>query len=86
MLTFEDCVGHSGLTEDEIAAISEHEHVPEMVACELGSSLLRTRAGVHTIRRYMEDDIVMAELSHKAQKARHWQQTLHQFVGTHGGR
>ena len=32
MLSYEDCVGLSELTEEEIRAISEHEHIPEVVA------------------------------------------------------
>ena len=37
MLTIEDCIGLSGLTEDEIAAVAEHEHLPAMLALEMGS-------------------------------------------------
>ena len=35
MLTYQDCVGMCELTEDEIRAIAEHEHLPELVALEL---------------------------------------------------
>ena len=45
MLTIEDCIGLSGLTEDEIAAVAEHEHLPTMLALEMGSYLCRTAAG-----------------------------------------
>ena len=41
MLTFEDCVGLCGLSAEEIAAIARHEHLPEIVALELGASLAR---------------------------------------------
>ena len=30
MLTIQDCIELSGLSEEEILAIAEHEHVPEM--------------------------------------------------------
>jgi hypothetical protein len=30
MLTMQDCIELSDLTEDEILAIAEHEHLPEM--------------------------------------------------------
>ena len=36
MLTLEDCIGLSGLDEEEILAIAEHEHIPEMAALEMG--------------------------------------------------
>ena len=34
MLTYEDCVELSDLTEEEIEAIAQHEHLPEMAALE----------------------------------------------------
>jgi len=37
MLTLDDCIELSELTEEEILAIAEHEHVPEMVALERGN-------------------------------------------------
>ena len=60
MITIEDCIGLSGLTEDEIDAIAEHEHLPEIVAAELGSYLVATEAGQSEIRRMIEDDIAAA--------------------------
>ena len=39
MLTYEDCVELSDLTEEEIEAVAQHEHLPEIVALELGSYL-----------------------------------------------
>jgi hypothetical protein len=32
MISLEDCVGLSGLTEEEVLAIAEHEHIPEIAA------------------------------------------------------
>jgi len=32
MITLEDCIALCGLTEEEVLAIAEHEHVPEMAA------------------------------------------------------
>ena len=42
MLTLEDCIELSDLSEEEILAIAEHEHIPEMVAVELGAYLVHT--------------------------------------------
>ncbi|WP_330874613.1 hypothetical protein [Azospirillum brasilense] len=60
MITIEDCIGLSGLTREEIDAIAEHEHLPEIVAAELGSYLDQTPEGQRTIRRMIEDDIAHA--------------------------
>ena len=57
MLTYEDCLALSALTEDEIAAIAEHEHIPRLAALELGDYLLHTPEGVPAIRRIILDDI-----------------------------
>ena len=35
MISLEDCVALSGLTEDQVLAIAEHEHVPEIAAAAL---------------------------------------------------
>ena len=43
MLSYQDCVELSDLTEEEIEAIAEHEHLPEMAALEMGSYLVHTR-------------------------------------------
>jgi hypothetical protein len=45
MLTIEDCIALSDLTEEEIDAIAEHEHIPEMLAIELGSYLVHLPDG-----------------------------------------
>lgn len=60
MLTYEDCVALSGLTEDEIAALAEHEHCPDIVALELGSYLLRQPDGTARISACIRDDIRQA--------------------------
>ena len=39
MISLEDCVAFSGLSEDQVAAIGEHEHIPQIAACALADSL-----------------------------------------------
>lgn len=57
MLSYQDCVELSDLTEEEIEAIAEHEHLPEMAALELGSYLVHTADGIPMIKRIILDDI-----------------------------
>jgi hypothetical protein len=40
MLTIEDCIGLSELTEEEILAIAQHEHIPEIAGLEMGHYLI----------------------------------------------
>ena len=60
MLTIEDCIALSELTEEEIDAIAEHEHVPEMVAVEMGSYLIHSPGGEKRIKRIIVEDIAVA--------------------------
>lgn len=63
MLTFEDCLGLSELTEDEILAIAEHEHIPELAALEMGNYLIHTASGEKRLKRIILDDIAAARKS-----------------------
>jgi len=83
MLTYEDCVGLSDLTEEEIEAIAEHEHIPEIVAAELGSYLVHTDDGVPKIRRIILEDIELAEKKGDAEHVITLKLVLKHFVDTH---
>ena len=61
MLTLNDCIALSDLTKREVDAIAEHEHIPEMIAAELGNYLVHTPEGRQTIRAIIRDDIAAAE-------------------------
>jgi len=57
MLTLNDCIELSGLTKEEILAIGDHEHVPEMIAAELARYLVQTDSGENRIKAMIVDDI-----------------------------
>jgi hypothetical protein len=57
MITLQDCIDLCGLDEDEVAAISEHEHVSEIVATALASYLLHQPKGGEAIRTMIIEDI-----------------------------
>ena len=57
MLTFEDCVALCELSPAEIDAISEHEHLPDIIAIEYGNYLIHSDGGQRFIRRIIIDDI-----------------------------
>ena len=59
-LTLQECIDWSGLDEEEILAIAEHEHVPEIVAVELGNYLTQTPFGEKRIKQMIVDDIKAA--------------------------
>jgi hypothetical protein len=83
MLTFEDCLGLAELTEEEIVAIAEHEHIPEIAALELGEYLLTLPDGTLAIKRMILDDIEEAKRSGNTDRKLRLKATLKHFVDTH---
>ena len=60
MLAIQDCIGLCRLTEDEILAIAEHEHLPDILALEVGDYLCRTTEGELRVKRMIVEDIEAA--------------------------
>lgn len=83
MLTIEDCIALSRLTEEEIDAIAEHEHVPEIVAAEMGNYLVRTPEGEVRVARFIHDDIRAAHHRGDVRHAAKLKLVLKHFVETH---
>ena len=83
MLSYEDCVALADLTEEEVEAIAQHEHMPEIVAAELGSYLVHDPAGVPKIKRIILDDIEEARRRGDMQKTLRLKLVLKHFVEMH---
>lgn len=83
MLTIEDCIGLSELTDDEIQAIAQHEHIPEMAAVELGNYLLHLPDGGKRIRRVILDDIEHAWRNNDLAQSAKLKLVLKAFIGMH---
>ena len=83
MLTYEDCLGLCELTEEEIEAIAEHEHLPQMAALELGNYLIHSADGVPHIKRIIIDDIEQAEQNGNTKHVLHLKLVLKHFIDTH---
>ena len=85
MLTIEDCIEMAGLTPEEVDAIAEHEHLPTMIAIELGWYLEQTHAGEERIRQMIVDDMTRAEERGDRAHAAKLKLVLQQFLAHHGG-
>jgi hypothetical protein len=83
MLSQEDCMAMCGLERREIAAIAEHEHLPEIQAAALGSCLLRDPDGVKVIRQIIADDIANAIACNRLSHAHDLFKTLREFLARH---
>ena len=83
MLTFDDCVALCELTEDEIAAIAEHEHLPMIVAAELGNYLIQGPEGALRVKRIILDDMLAAHRAGDSGRALTLKLVLRHFVDRH---
>jgi hypothetical protein len=80
MLTLEDCIALSDLTLEEIDAIAEHEHLPEIIAAELGCYLVHCPDGRQAIRSMIRDDIEAARSRRDLRHSAALDLVLRQFI------
>jgi len=83
MLTLEDCIAFSELTEEEILAIADHEHIPEMVAAEMGNYLVHSPSGEIRVRAIIVDDIKESECSGDRARVIVLKLILKRYLGEH---
>lgn len=83
MLTYRDCLQYSSLTDDEVSAIAEHEHVPQMIALEIGHYLCQAADGTPAIRRIIIDDIENADRRGDRDHAVKLRLVFWHFLATH---
>lgn len=83
MISLEDCIGLCGLTEEEVLAIAEHEHLPEIAATALAQYLLSHRHGSEKVRDMIVDDIRKAQSSGDREHVLTLLHVLHHFLKTH---
>ena len=83
MISLDDCIALCGLTRSEVAAIAEHEHLPEVVAATLGRYLLNQAHGPDKIRAMLIDDIREALQSGRPKHASLLTLALRHFLAIH---
>jgi hypothetical protein len=83
MISLEDCIALSGLTEDEILAIAEHDHIPESVAVGLARYMADAPGGFHEIGEMIIDDIRGAQARGNREHVKELLHVLHHFLKTH---
>ena len=83
MLTLEDCLALCELSEDEVLAIAEHEHIPEIAAAELGNYLVHSPDGERCIKAMIKDDIGAAVARGDRTHALALQLVLRNFILDH---
>ncbi len=83
MLTIKDCIELCHLDVDEIRAIAEHEHLPDIVAIELGEYLVSRDDGPPLIRRMILDDIEAARSRGDEVEVARYLSALKHFIAGH---
>ena len=83
MISKHDILGMCDLELDEIDAIAEHEHIPEVAAAALGDYLLHQDHGPERVRDMIVDDIRAAMGRHDQPHAASLYVALQHFLVTH---
>lgn len=83
MLTFEDCLALCNLTEEEVSAIAEHEHIPEIAALEYGEYLIHGPDGELHIKHMIVEDIERSKATGNTKHVEMLESVLTRFVMTH---
>ena len=83
MITLEDCIALCGLTEEEVLAIAEHEHLPEIIASALAQHLLHQSQGLERIRNMIIDDVRAAQARRDNRHVQTLLHVLHHFLRNH---
>jgi hypothetical protein len=83
MLSIEDCIALCGLTEEEVRAIAEHEHIPEVAAAEMGNYLVSSADGEQCIKAMIVDDIAHARACANAHRELALKLVMRNFILGH---
>lgn len=83
MLSLQDCLDLSDVSDSELVAICRHEHIPPIVALELGQRLIRSAAGRATLRQFILDDIASAQRQGRCRDCEQFSRTLSDYIEKH---
>ena len=83
MITLQDCIAFCGLTEEEVLAIADHDHLPEIAAAALAHYLLSREHGTEKVRDMIVDDIREAQYRNDKARVQTLLHVLHHFLKTH---
>lgn len=83
MITLEDCLAFCDLTEEEVLAIAEHEHLPEMAAIAYGQYLMNQEHGLEQICKMIVEDIRAAQKRNDREHVQTLLHVLHHFIRSH---
>jgi hypothetical protein len=83
MISLKDCIALCGCNEEEVLAIAEHEHLPEIAAAALAQYLSRQEHGMTKIRDMIVEDVRCAQRRGDKERVRSLLHVLHHFLKSH---
>ncbi len=83
MISMDDIMDMTDLGHDEIAAIAEHEGLPDLNAAALADYMMHHHKGPQTVNRMICEDIRAALHRHDAKHARELFVVLQHFIAQH---
>lgn len=83
MLSYDDCLGMCALTPDEVIAVAHHEHIPVIVAAELGDYLCESSDGLIRLARIVKEDLDDAVMRRDYLLAVKLRDIVRQFLDLH---
>ncbi|WP_142847404.1 hypothetical protein [Telmatospirillum sp. J64-1] len=83
MLTLQDCIGYCGLTPEQLHAIADHEHIPDMVAVEWAETMLAKPNGEVIVESIIADEIAILCAHGDIVCAERYRQALEEFMREH---
>jgi hypothetical protein len=86
LLSLRDIIDFCALTEGEVRAIAEHQHISEISAASLGQGLLQSKDGTKEIAGFIHDRMENAISRGQFDRAGDLEQVLAQFKRTHSSR
>jgi hypothetical protein len=82
MISLEDCVAFCGLTEEQVLAIAEHEHLSKIDAAAFAQCLLSQEHGSEKVRDMIVDDVKQAQVDGNKRHVLSLLHVLHHFLKT----
>lgn len=83
MISIKDCLDYSDLTEEEVAVIAEHEHLPYPCAVEMACGLAQTGEGTELLRCLLKNAVGDASENERAEALQAAQRAYERFTADH---
>lgn len=83
MISIKDCLDYSDLTEDEVSAIAEHEHLPFACAAQMACCLAQSGEGTEVLRCVLKDAVCDAKKCGHAETLKVARRACVQFAANH---